>query len=179
MAERDASKVQLDFPQLTADVIAALRLTGTLGLFNFSDTVIPVISVGNVRPITAQFDQPAFTSATVFSSIDLAPALNLVLADTGPLPAGTYDCMFGMLRANDTGDVNCELQHRNAANAANLATWPSRYQLNAVALVNNFPLTFAYILATNERLRFQILTTAGSVSSRYNTFIMAQIRPTP
>lgn len=179
MAERDASKVQLDFPQLTADIIAALRLTGTLGLFDMSDVVIPTISVGNIRPITSTLIPPTFTSAGVFSNNTSAPALNAILADTGPLPGGDYDVIVGWSQMNNANTSNVELQHRNAANVANLAAWPNVLQLNANPIANFMPLVFGYTLALNERLRFQVLMVAFSVASSVSTYIMINRRLTP
>lgn len=179
MAERDASKVQLDFPQLTADIIAALRLTGTLGLFDMSDVVIPTISVGNIRPTTVTLIPPAFTSAGIFSDTTTAPVLNAILADTGPLPSGDYDVIVGFSQMNNTNTSNVEFQHRNAANAANLAAWPNVLQLNANPVSNLMPLKFGYTLAFNERFRFQVLITAFTVASFVSTYIMIHRRLTP
>jgi len=179
MAERDPSKVQLDFPQLTADIIAALRLTGTLGLFDMSDVVVPTISVGNIRPVTSILIPPTFTSAGVFSDDTFAPPLNAVLADTGPLPAGDYDIIVGFSQFLNSNTSNLELQHRNAANGANLAAWPNSLQLNASPVANFMPLSFGYTLALNERLRFQVLLVAFAAGSRVSTYIMIHRRVTP
>ena len=179
MAERNADKVQLDFPELTSDIIAAVRLTGTLGLFDMSDVVIPTISVGNIRPTITTLIPPTFTSAGVFSNQSTAPALNAILADSGPLPAGDYDVIVGWSQSRNTNPSNVELQHRNAANAANLAEWPNVLEGTNNPLANFMPINFGYTLSLNERLRFQVLTTAFSAASTVGTYIMMNRRLTP
>lgn len=177
MAERDPAKVQLDFPELTADLIRELRLTGVLGLLNLSDTVVPIISVGNVRPQVIRTDVASFDSAEVFSGSASVPAANAVVVDTGALPAGTYDVMFGgSSQAAQTSDSNFELQWRDAGNVANLATWP-----HAVQQGPNLSTQFSFgptalNIGLNERLRWtMIIASAGFVAG----WIMAAIRPTP
>ena len=179
MAQRDASKVQLDFPQLTADIIAALQLTGTLGLFNMSDVVIPTISVGNVRPQTFELSPIVFTSSQIVHGSQFSPAANTVIADTGPLAAGTYDIKASMsLNATiSLTSTSYNLQHRNAANAATLATLlsiaPSAGRDEGQAIL---PI-MGYVIALNERLRL-ITGTAGLVNV-VSGEIFAAIRPTP
>ena len=177
MADRDASKVQLDFPQLTADLIRDLRLTGVLGLLNLSDTVVPIISVGNVRPQIVRTDLAAFDSAEVFSGSVSAPGAIAVVVDTGQLPQGTYDAMFGgSTSAATVAGMNLELQWRNAANNANLATWPHDGKTTTnVSAQFNVERT-ALNIGLNERLRWtNILAHGGFVKG----WIMAALRPTP
>lgn len=179
MADRDASKVQLDFPQLTADIIAALRLTGTLGLFDMSDVVIPTISVGNVRPQTFVFQPVTFTSAEVFSGtvVDAVGASTVI--DTGQLAAGTYDLAFIL---NFVGSIalpqdTMELQHRNAANDTTLAILGGLGGTNAqFASVQVSPL-IGYEIAQNERIRW--LTFAQIMDGVATASLYLRLRPTP
>ena len=177
MAPRDPAQVQLDFPELTADLIRDLRLTGVLGLLNFSDTVIPIIQVGNVRPQIIRTDLATFDSAEVFSGSVSAPGANAVIADTTALPAGEYDVVFGgSVSAGSAFASRFELQWRNAANAANLAVWPHAVQR---AAGDGIVFTFgpmALNIGLNERLRWvNILASTGAVAC----WIMAALRPTP
>jgi len=178
MAGRDPTRPQLEFPELVAELITLLRLTGQVGRLNFSDEVIPAFLIGS-RGINFGGDLPAFTSAAVFDGSFGDPAANTVIADTGPLPAGTYDVqasLFGTGTVPTTPQV-FDLQHRDAANLANLATLmftvitATEHTFAAV-----LPLT-GYVLGLNERIRAfspgQIVTGALAAT------IFAQIRPTP
>jgi len=179
MADRDAARVQLDFPQLTADLIRELRLTGTLGLLNLSDTVIPVISVGDVRPPTFSFAPITFESAGIFSGSATAPAAGTVIADTGQLAAGTFDIQVHMaIFANvTTGGTPMVCEHRNAANSATLAVFlsfdPTTTRLSATEVLP----PFGYVIAQNERIR--IITGDKTLSGEASGSIFTALRPTP
>ena len=178
MAPRDAAKVQLDFPQLTADLIAALNLTGTLGLLELSDLVTPVFLIGS-RGIVFGVENPVFGSAGISSGTALNPAANTIVADTGVLPDGDYDiagniAFAGSMVASNSAFV---LEHRNAANNATLATLLSLTVINVASNgVSTLPVT-GYKIGLNERLRLRtwIAAFTGAVSGS----IMVQIRPTP
>lgn len=177
MAQRDANKVQLDFPQLTADLIAALRLTGTLGVLDLSDVVIPTISVGNVRPQTISVVPVAYDSAEIFSGHLSTPALNAIVFDTGALAAGTYDCFFGFAFNRMSSGPTLEFQWRNAANAANLATWFVPV-FDGVGGYNSGPVgPFSLNIGLNERIRAQntVIASAGELAA----FGMVHRQPTP
>ncbi len=177
MAQRDADKVQLDFPQLTADVIAALRLTGTLGLFDFSDVVIPTISVGNVRPQTFVANPVTYESGEIFSAYTANPAINTVLVDTGALGAGVYDCIFGFSYEQINVTMNLEFQWRNAANAANLAAWPNAIS-NITQTGQSMPIgPFSLNIGLNERIR--VITLLGATTGQISAYMMVALRPTP
>jgi len=179
MAGRDPTRPQLEFPELVAELITQLRLTGQLGRLNFSDEVIPAFLIGS-RGIDFGGAGPAFASSAVFAGVSNNPAADTIIADTGPLPAGTYD-VFGSIAFLGNfavlADSTVSIQHRDAANVANLATLillPAHTvdrQLNA-----ELPL-MSYILGTNERLRIRTGSQAfvGGISGT----LFAQIRPTP
>jgi len=182
MPPRDPSSVQLDFPQLVSDLIGELRLQGTVGLLDFKDSVQPVYIVsarGGALDVTAS--QVVYPSASIFTNKTQGPLVNVVLADTGQLPAGTYDIktIIGITNnANATVNADVEFQHRNAANAANLATVP--VPVVDIATHENvfwFTWDYATILAANERLRYQVVVLG--FSGRVDTTIMAVARPTP
>jgi len=179
MSPRDPSKIQLDFPVLTADLIAQLNLIGTVGLLNFADTVVPTFSVGS-RGVSALSEPPTFQSAEIFSGTANNPAAGTVIADTGQLAAGTFDILLHMTlagRMNVAGDLFI-IEHRNAANAATLATL---LQIVSVGGAVNFvqdaamPLV-GYTIATNERIR---AINPGLMLGALAAEIFAHIRPTP
>jgi len=179
VAPREPIRPQLDFPELTADLIEQLNLKGQVGLLDFIDSVQPSFIIGIREGIGFTFTAPTFTSAGVFSDFSFAPAVNTVLADTGPLPAGNYDVKAGWSWSNQTASAGCDMQHRNAANAANLAEWPHNLQGDASVTNASFPITFGYTLALNERIRFQVTSANFSAASRVNTWIMVQRRAVP
>ena len=177
MAQRDASQVQLDFPELTADLIRELRLTGVLGLLNLSDTVVPIISVGNVRPQVIRTDVASYDSAEVFSGFAVGPINGTVIAETGALPAGTFDVVFGGSYTGNNLIANLlELQWRNAANAANLATWPNNAGAAGADGQIFTTVQTALNIGLNERLRW---TAIGGFGGNAAGWIMAKLRPTP
>ncbi len=90
MARRDGDRPQLDFPQLTADLIDQLQIRGPVGLLDFSDVVSPVFIVGT-RGFEVTAEQPVFTSPEMFFGEATAPAAGAEIFTTGGLLAGEYD----------------------------------------------------------------------------------------
>lgn len=178
MPPRDPGKPQLDFPLLIADLIAQLNIVGQIGVLDFSDTVQPMFIVGTREgALSVTSEAVDYTSAQLFSAASAAPGLNQVLADTGQLPAGTYDIQVGYSMSGDIVADFLFFQHRNAGNTADLSSLPiARGPLDHRDAT--MPLNFAVIVATNERLRFQI-GTATTAGSRVGTWIMAKVRPAP
>lgn len=185
MAERDANLPQLDFPQLTADLIRELRLTGTLGLLGMGDLVVPTFIIGSrggALAVTAE--APVFTSAQIFDGSVNAPAVNTVIVDSLALPAGDYD-VFGSITLGGNAPVTnatLELQHRDAANAATLAVLLNIGGSVAGTAVNEVPTLslplIGYRIGLNERLRVQLVDD-GTASGRCAGVIGVRIRPTP
>lgn len=179
MPPRNPQKIQLDFPQLTADVIRQLLLTGApVGLLDFLPSVQPVYVVAERNPLTVT--PIIFSSGAFFTNSTLSPAANAVLADTGPLTAGTYDVFAnGNFAGLQGGLAHLQLQHRDAADAATLATLltigisasPHLFQHG------DLPLT-GITIAANERLRWQWVS-AGAGNGNAGTTIAAQIRAVP
>jgi len=179
MAGRDSTRPQLEFPALVAELIDQLRLTGQVGRLNFSDEVIPAFLIGS-RGINFGGDLPAFASAAIFSGSFSNPAANTILADTGPLAAGTYDVQGSLSMAGTVaaGSGVFILEHRNAANNATLARLidliiTPTHQQSGVLL----PL-MGYVLSLNERLR-AISPAQAVANGGLSSIIYAQIRPTP
>jgi len=156
MAETDPNTPQVVDPELTVDLTRLLQIRGPLGVLNVLDTIVPVVNMGDVVTRTVTVLQPSFRSSDVFSNGILnGPAANTILADTGALAEGVYDLIMSF----QTFDVPNALsafvvEHRNAANAANLAVWNyltlSDNTVNRVAYPNQM---FAYEFSLNERLR--------------------------
>lgn len=177
MAQRDPTKPQLDFPQLVADIIRQLRLTGQVGLLEFSDQVMPVYIVAQrAGALALTSEPPAFDSAEIFSGTLTNPVAGAVAFDTGALPVGVYDMAFGISTEGIIADSDLELQWRNAANAANLAVWPtvigSSDPVANTGVLGNVSIN----IGLNERLRLvNIIATGGRMAG----WLMLALRPTP
>jgi len=177
MPPRDPTKIQLDFPQLTADLIAQLNLIGTVGLLDFAPTVLPVFIIGD-RDLTVDAIPVVFTSPEIFSGFVSAPLVNVIVADTGQLPAGTYDIWCEIAYEGGGGaNASIQLQHRDAANLANLAILADLPVRAAVASRDTRLPTMGYVLSANERLRVQLVL-AGN-SGAVTAVIAARLRTIP
>lgn len=178
MAELIPGAPQVNDPELEADLIRVLSIVGPLGKLNVLDLVIPMINLGDVRPQTVDVRLPAIRSTDVFSNgVQKGVIINTILADTGALPEGTYDVGF-QCQGNDntaaSGAMSCQLQHRNAANNANLALWDHVVFAAEANVVHPF-YGFGYVIAANERLRC-LVTLALNANRAVNAVIFARIR---
>jgi len=177
MPPRDPSKIQLDFPQLTADLIRDMRLVGVLGLLDFNPTVQPVFIIGD-RDLSVDAVAPVFGSAQIFNGHASAPVVATVIATTGQLPAGEYDVWAELSNVGvSPGTSHMELQHRNAADAATLAVLADVPSSGvAVGVSSQVPMV-GYTIAANERLRAVIVgaNNTGAVTA----VIGVRIRPIP
>lgn len=176
MAEPDANKPQVTDPATVADLVRLLQVRGAIGVLDVADIVVPTISLGDVVTRSFNIRSPAFRSADVFSAgLQTAPAAGAILADTAALPAGTYDLMVlvNPTSDNSANDRSVDLEHRNAANTANLML----VQFNASRLIGaGVPLlSFGYELAVNERLRI-ITGVASAPGEIWGATIFARIR---
>lgn len=155
MPPRNPNKIQLDFPELTADLISQLKLVGTVGLLDFAATVSPVFIIGD-RDLTVKALAPVYQSSEVFHASSANPGVNGILADTGQLAAGSYDIFAEIAWVGSTTvkTAGFRLQHRNASDNGTLATLSESLPPTADAhgqLV--FPAT-GYKIGLNERLRY-------------------------
>lgn len=163
-------------PQVTDNTallnfINSLGLQGAVPAMNALPTVIPVAvvanPVGTVISGALTANTPAYQSSGVVAFTPGAPGAAAVLADTGPLAAGTFD--FGAWLTGFGSGTNGEsfaLEHRNAANAATLATLfflPVNATANVV--VDNHIPDIGYVIALNERLRWIAPATAGFITA--------------
>lgn len=124
-----------------------------------SDIAIPTV-------VTTQLLDAPFTAG-----LQVAPAINTVLADTGAQVAGNYQA-YVMISVVDAAVLpQLAIQRRDAANAANI--WSSElYANNGVGAAAYEFYTFSWRIALqlNERLRV-LNTVAGGAASRYQANI--------
>jgi len=175
MAEpTDPGPVALD-PELAASLVRLLNIRGPLGNLKVLDTIVPVVSLGDVVQSTVQVVAPAFRSSDVFSAgVQVAAAANTVHADTLSLAAGIYDVTLQLSCGENSLNTNFVLEHRNAANAANLMTIP--IVMNSISnAASPSTWSFGYELALNERLRI-LNAVAMNANRRTAAWIMARIR---
>lgn len=178
MSTRDPSRVQLDFPQLLADIIRQLKLTGTVGLLEFSDQVTPVYIVAQREgALSIDLTPIAFSSAEIVFGGLVNPVIDAVIADTGALPAGDYD-IFASISSVGTivaGGL-VVVEHRDAANAVTLARLLNLTMINTILSNQAFLPLVGYRLSLNERLR---VTVTAAIAGMAAGTIGARIRPTP
>jgi len=177
MPERNPANVQLDFPQLVADMIDQLKLIGSVGLLDFDPIVRPVYIVGD-RDLAVQVQEIVWLPAENFAIVSANPASAAVLIDTTALPAGDYDVISGWTMANMGAPGDLQLQHRNAANSATLAFWPGVQNVNGATGPDNAR-RFALRLDDDERLRYHMVIGGGGVNSRVACWMQVKRRVTP
>lgn len=88
-----------------------------------------------------------------------AAAIDTVVADTGSLPAGTYEVeITGGILGPDTAGVGLVAEHRNAANAATVSTLGGGTQFERrIKRVT---------IAANERIRIKVDAVALPASTK-------------
>ncbi len=168
---------EVDDPLLVADLIQLLSIKGAIGRLPLADIVIPVVSLGDV--VTPDFNVrgPVFRSADVFSAgVLTASAAGTVLADTTALPAGEYDLQYWIQSSDSIGDKTIAFEHRDAANAANLAIWSFTLTGDGFQQVMKGPFTLSYELAVNERLRIVVGAVAIQAGVPSVATIFARLR---
>lgn len=157
-------------PELIAEVTRQFNLRGQLKPFNLTEDVVPVFDIGRLiglapQPVVTPGLQtmvaaghslsnrhyavapPRQTGANA-SGVANNPAAGAIVGDTGQLAAGTHYCVATFSADATTGLI--ELQHRNAANAADVDLWSFQLGLGVVAMV---VATIEFNL--NERLRWE------------------------
>lgn len=163
MAEIDPNTPQVVDPERTVDLTRLLQIRGPLGVLNVLDTIVPVVSMGDVAPRSVQVQQPNFRTTDIFSvGWQAAAAAGTVLADTGALAAGIYDVIFQATGHTNLNQQRTETQMRNAANTANLASWDHGIGQVTSGADTYISYTLALELAINERLRVIQVLVAGA-----------------
>lgn len=99
-----------------------------------------------------------------------AAAVDTVVADTGALPAGTYEVeVTGGILGVLTAGVGLVVEHRNAANNANVAVLGGGTQFERrIARVT---------VALNERIRVKVDAVALPASTKAVAAVRAYLRP--
>ena len=140
--------------------------------FALRSEVTPVVLVGGTVSFLAA-PTPAYRVQDIFTAgAQIAPAANVVLADTGPLPQGTYTVVVWV----SLGEGNTlAFQWRNAANAANL--WIQEFAVGGPVgvffNVNTFVRRFD---VPNDNERFRVLNlSAGAAGVGYQVTILARV----
>lgn len=153
MADPDPSTPQVVDPERVVDLTRLLQIRGPLGVLNVLDTIVPVVSMGDVVTRTINILQPAFRSTDLFSVGFLTGSpVQTVHADTGPLLAGTYDVLLAGPMVEQNAAVAFTLAHRNAADTADLMLW-GRLVSGGLSGTDNPYIPFGYEIADDERLR--------------------------
>ncbi len=171
-------------PALQAAVIRQFNLRGELAPFNLTEQVVPIFDIGqlvgaaptvittlvdaqgvrvgtigavNYLPVEAtRFDDTDVTN----SGVVVNPAAAQVIVDSGAFPnSGNHRVDVWMASNGALGLF--EIQWRNAANAATLATWGFILGTAGESTFNWGP--FILNMALNERIR--IVTVAAIVGS--------------
>ncbi len=170
-------------PALQAAVIRQFNLRGELAPFNLTENVVPVfdigsltgnlptvvttlagfqgVRVGTLSRNTALIEAPVEINDTdiVDSGVVVNPAALQVLVDTGAFPALNNRLIECHISATVIADFRIEW--RNAANAANLATWSTFADAHGYML-GPWNLRFAM----SERIRIiSIAAVVGSVTA--------------
>lgn len=140
----------LSFFGLTADGREDLSV-------NVVGEVLPTVLVGSLVTLSAN-STPMVHGVPYTIGESVAPAANTVLADTGPLAAGTYNVRLIVSGLNVTASWRSDfrLQRRDAANLANI--WSQVFQVWEGAPI--YDAVFAITVAANERIR--IITVAAT-----------------
>ncbi len=149
-------------------LLTELGITRNNVPFALRSEVTPVVLVGGTVSFVAA-PTPAYRVPDLFTiGLQVAPPVNTVLADTGPLPVGPYSCQF-IFTAAEAGTF--DLQWRDAANASNLFTM-------VVLVGTGFPsLVFSTrfnVENANERFRIRN-TVVGGVGIGYQATILARV----
>jgi len=138
--------------------------------FGLQSEVLPVVLVGGTVSFLAA-PTPAYRVQDIFTAgLQVAPAINTVLADTGPLLIGGFTVKFIF-----AADVNTRflIQWRNAANTADLWT---QELFNVIAAGGNPSFQFDVRFdVQNDNERFRILNAvAGAALTRFQATILAR-----
>ncbi len=175
-------------PALQASVVRQFNLRGELAPFNLTENVVPIFDIGTllravdptvvttaagftgVRPGTTGNDQylttfiPVVEDTGIFNSgATVNPGAAQVLVDTGQRSAGPM--LIHWIINNNAAISDFDVQWRNAADAATLATWTyfaGTGQPSVSSILMNLD------MALNERIR---IVTGGAVVGTVNATI--------
>lgn len=129
--------------------------------FDLINTVQPVSIVDQDVALNVATTEPAF--ALPFGGVTAAPGAAAVVADTGALAAGQWEFYIILNGVDTTVILQCEIQHRDAANAANI--WAGRSYGAGTTGQFLTQYRFGKTVAINERIRIVNITAAGAGGS--------------
>lgn len=139
------------FPDLITDL--GIQVTPRAPLWYLSDTVQPVALVNTQVQLDAQINTGVMSFAG--GGRQIAPAAGTVAFDTGQLNAGLYT--FRVVLHGIAGVGNrIDLQHRNAANSADI-WFNSFYTPSAGGLLESKVYDWSENVAQDERIRAVIV----------------------
>ncbi len=171
-------------PALVASVVRQFNLRGEMSPFILTNAVIPTFDIGKL--VSAAVPEEV-TTLLGFNGVRVGTSRTDTAISTGEvasLAAGVEDggvivnplaaaiLLVGIASANSAPHVlqvavSCNVpadivvEHRNAANAANLATWTFLLGGPAAGPNNPFVFKLTHFLATGERIR--LLVGAGNI----------------
>jgi len=156
-------------PGFFEDILTRFGINRPLAAFQLDGDVVPVILVDSAISFTAA-PSPAYGVTDVFTAgIQVAPAINTILADTGPLPVGPYTLQW-ILVVREQNILAFEW--RDAANAVNL--WTQRLETPPAGEDMPQFSTRLNVVNVNERFRIRVAS-AGTAGIEYQASILAKI----
>ena len=148
-------------------LLTELGITRNQIPFGLQSEVMPVVLVGGTVSFLAA-PTPAYRVQDVFTiGNQVAPAINTVMADTGPLVIGTYSLRVFFEQSTTMVWL---IQMRNAANAVTLINIQLRLDILDLSA---FELRLEI---ENDNERFRVLNAvAGTAAENYAAQIMARV----
>jgi len=158
-------------PGLTEDILRRLGVNRPGQPFTLDGDVVPVILIDSGVSFVASPTPPYAVTDWFTAGVVVAPAINTILADTGPLPTGSYTVQ-GIINAGEQNTFTFEW--RDAANAANLRG--QVFQLSNAGTIDQNVMFSSRFLVENVNERFRIrLNAAGNVGVNYQGTVLARI----
>ncbi len=156
-------------PGFFEDILTRFGINRPQQAFMLDGDVVPVILVDSSIAFTAA-PTPAYSVTDIFTvGIVVAPAINTILADTGPLPVGPYTVQW-ILMVRERSILAFEW--RDAGNAANL--WAQ--ELETPGIGEDMPQFSTRLNIENAGERFRVrVDTGGGVGIQYQASILAKI----
>lgn len=151
------------------DLVRDLELAGPLGPLSMGSEVFPVVLLDSLESFTAISARAIRVGDWFTQGVQVAPGAGTVLADTGALPVGIYDCTI-IAETNDDNGIT--FQWRNAANAVNLIAHELLFRTTGThgSLILRALLE---VETADERFRL-VNVNAGGVGFRYMGSILAR-----
>lgn len=167
MADRGRNP-QIDDPELAADFGRSLSIRGTLGIFNVSDAVLPVVPIPGPRALPTS--GPTFGAADVVTVSTAAPAIGTVLATTPPLQSGRHAVLGSFHTDEAASGTIIQFRHHDAAGAS-LAVIEQFLAINAGHI---FLQALTWEVAEGETLKWATTFAAATAATNYVASIKAR-----